>query len=45
MTPSCEGMLDALRLGIMSRRLLAIRLPSRPLAEARKTLLELEMAA
>ena len=44
-TPSCEDRLNALRLEIMSRRLLAIPLPNRTLAGTRKTLLRLGMAA
>ncbi|MCP5020976.1 MAG: hypothetical protein GY930_04285, partial [bacterium] len=43
--PSCEDMFGSLRIEIMSRRLLARPLPSRTLAENRKTLLRLGMAA
>ncbi len=39
--PSCEDMLESLRIEIMSRRLLARPLPNRTLAETRKTLLRL----
>ncbi|MCP5022757.1 MAG: hypothetical protein GY930_13410 [bacterium] len=43
--PSCEGMLGSLRIGVVSRGLLARPLPNRTLAETRKTLLRLGMAA
>ena len=43
--PSCEDMLESLRIEVISRRLLAIPLPNRTLAETRKTLLRLGMAA
>jgi len=44
-TPSFEDMVEALRLDIMSQRLLAKPLWTRTLAETRKTLLRLGMAA
>ena len=45
MTASCEDRLNALRLEIVPRRLLAGPFPNRTLARTRKTLLKLGMAA